>query len=255
MEAGFDYENAVFGGAWDFSEKGCMAELDDWPGISLLSAYLHRGNPIGIYAPQERAQLTWIVPKRWILQFFSTAFWEEIYLSSVDWEEGDEYDWSTEALKVLKILAYRLRPIHCECSTCSSSKWDGKDIMVMIDDWSFCGHPRSPRCRAAGTERWPAKFHEPDAVEGVPESYTLLANNWIIPKEAAKYFTESVVVDSGWVDTRRHRTSKRGRKQKSCGRGMFAQLQDGSWEACYCPAVSGDTPCDGPDVAGSSDSE
>jgi len=162
-EAGFDYENAVFGGHMIYRE-GSGTDLEDWPSRVWLMHYLRTGARIHFNGqPMADVGLGWSIIRSWVLNLFSDEFWNDV---------------STGKLIGLppKLIGSRRYVHECHCSTCcAEDRWDGKDLTKMPD---LSTGDRSPNCWAGVPEAWQADPRR-DLFDGIPAGYELGEHDFV----------------------------------------------------------------------------
>ncbi|KAK1825430.1 hypothetical protein LTR12_000231 [Friedmanniomyces endolithicus] len=154
-EAGFDYENAVFGGHMLYRE-GSGTDLEDWPSRVWLMHYLRTGAVIHFSGqPMPDVGIGWSQPVSYILGMFRDEFWNDV---------------STGKSLGLppKLLGTRRYTAACYCTTCCAEDiWDGKDVTKLPD----LSGPRDPYCQAGIAKSWNAARRAGGIHDGIPAGY------------------------------------------------------------------------------------
>ncbi|KAK0337648.1 hypothetical protein LTR91_013720 [Friedmanniomyces endolithicus] len=147
-EAGFDYENAVFGGHMIYRE-GSGTDLEDWPSRVWLMHYLRTGARIHFNGqPMADVGLGWSIIRSWVLNLFSDEFWNDVSTG--------------------KLIGLPPKLI-------GSRRWDGKDLTKMPD---LSTGDRSPNCWAGVPEAWQADPRR-DLFDGIPAGYELGEHDFV----------------------------------------------------------------------------
>ncbi|KAK0276750.1 hypothetical protein LTR35_002891 [Friedmanniomyces endolithicus] len=141
-EAGFDYENAVFGGQLTYRE-GSGTDLEEWPSRVWLMHYLRTGARIYFSGqPVADVGLGWPCMRSWVLNLFTDEFWNEVSAG--------------------ELIGQPPKLIGCR-------RWDGKDVTKMPD---LSTGDRSPNCCAGVPREWQA-IGRRDLSDSIPAGYTL----------------------------------------------------------------------------------
>lgn len=115
-EDGFDWENTVFGGL--VSGSGSQLWMTDWPSRRKCECYLRLGIFVhSLPSTEVEVDHFWRVPDAYVRKVFSKAFWSKVVAEPAD----------TDALKVPKLLGYRVIPVGpqgcCNCVNCRTEEF------------------------------------------------------------------------------------------------------------------------------------
>ncbi|KAK1065509.1 hypothetical protein LTR12_004006 [Friedmanniomyces endolithicus] len=137
-EAGFDYENAVFGGHMLYRE-GSGTDLEDWPSRIWLMHYLRAGATIYFSGqPMADVALGWPQPVTYILGMFRDEFWNDV-------STGQSLGLPPKLI----------------------DSWDRKDVTKLPD----LSGPRDPYCQAGIAKPWNAARRAGGIHDSIPAGY------------------------------------------------------------------------------------
>lgn len=103
-EAGYDFENYVFGGVGLLKVGTAEHTLAEWPSASIAKLYAHEEWPIWVQDKCSDQEIQWAIPFDYIQKLYTTAFWRTVVPRM-----------GAEALKVPLVHARFFRVLECGC--------------------------------------------------------------------------------------------------------------------------------------------